>query len=76
MTKIGGKHDVNVMAGHSFTSSTNTYLSGTAEPNNANAVLKDDPDLFGYLSLRCKFCVKIKYRLQTVNTNESFISVV
>jgi len=72
MTKIGGKHDVNVMAGHSFTSSTNTYLSGTAEPNNANAVLKDDPDLFGYLSYAASSASKSNTGYKTVNTNESY----
>ena len=72
MTTIAGKHDITAMIGHSFTKNNYVYTTGGLTANGESALLKDDPDLFGWLNFAASSATKTNAGLRTENTSESY----
>ncbi|MCR5077268.1 MAG: TonB-dependent receptor [Prevotella sp.] len=69
---LAKKHDITAMIGHSFTRSTSTYTTGGLQPDGANVLLKDDPNLFGWLDFASSSAKKTNGGVRTMNTSESY----
>ncbi len=67
-----GKHEISAMAGHSFVKTQNAYVAGGLTANDENAVLKDDPELFGYLNFASASATKTNSGQETRSASESY----
>src|SRR3712207_3050083 len=75
MLRVGKKHDITAMIGHSFTRNTSTYTTGglQADQEDRKSVLqKDEPWLFGWLDFASSSAKKTNSGVRTVNTSESY----
>lgn len=72
MATFAKKHDVTAMFGHSFTKRVSNSTSGSLTANGEDAVLKDDPDLFGYLDFASSSATRGNGGKKTENTSESY----
>ena len=69
---FGDKHDVSAMLGHSYIKGTNYITTGGLTANNANAVLVDNPDLFGWLDYASSSATKTNSGTKSTNSSESY----
>ncbi len=65
-------HELSGMFGHSFVESTYGFVKGTIEGEGGSALLKDDPDLFGYLHYKASSATQTTDGDKSVNANESY----
>ncbi len=72
MTTIADNHDISAMVGHSFIKNTNYSTSGGLTANGEDAVLKDDPDLFGWLDFASSSATKTNGGRISENSSESY----
>lgn len=72
LTTFAEKHDITAMLGHSFTKRINTNTYGNLTANGEHAVLKDDPDLFGYLDFASSSATRGNSGRKTITTSESY----
>ena len=65
-------HEISGMFGHSFVESTNGYVKGTIEGQGESSLLKDDPDLFGYLDYKASSATQTAEGSKSTSANESY----
>ena len=65
-------HEVSGMFGHSFVESTNSYVSGSIEGEGGSSLLKDDPELFGYLDYKASSATQTVNGSKSISANESY----
>ena len=72
LTTIADKHDVSAMVGHSFIKNTYYNTNGGLTANEEDAVLKDDPELFGWLDFASSSASKTNSGRISENSSESY----
>jgi TonB-linked SusC/RagA family outer membrane protein len=72
MTTIAKKHDVTAMVGHSFTKNNYVFTTGGLTANGEDALIKDDPELFGWLDFAAGSATRTNAGLRTISTSESY----
>lgn len=65
-------HELTAMVGHAFVKTETSYVSGSLAANDEDAVLSDDPDLFGYLDFASASATQTTSGLKSYTSNESY----
>ena len=72
ISRVSTGHEISGMFGHSFVESTSGYVSGSIEGEGGSSLLKDDPELFGYLAYKASSATQTVNGNKSISANESY----